>query len=348
MNALAPRYLDVSPAALGLLAEADVVDLHIDTFIPVRLVGWNLLRRHGNRMLGGRFFGHLDEPKLREAHCTAAMWSITTNPLRSVAGRWRVLQRNVEHLRELCLRSDGKLQWATTFTEVRAARASGAHAVLPAIQGGHALEGCPDLEGFLATGVFTRVTLVHLIDCCYGPTSSPLSRNTEAPLTEAGRALVAALDRSRTLVDLAHIGRRAFWDAVAAHDRALPLVATHTGVCGVTPHWRNLDDAQVRAIADSGGTIGVIFAQNFLGRSGGPRDVAMVAEHLEHIVRVGGEACASLGSDYDGAIVPPLGMRDGLGIPRLVDHLLTRGWPRERILAVLGGNALRVLGQVRP
>jgi membrane dipeptidase len=228
------------------------------------------------------------------------------------------------------------------------ARQLGAHAVLPAIQGGNALAGCPHLDDFLATQAITRVTLVHLTDSGYGPTSSPLSRNTDGHLTEAGRAMVHALNRSRTFVDLAHIGRQAFRDAVDAHDRDLPLIATHTGVCGVTPHWRNLDDAQVRAIAGTGGVVGIIFAQNFLGRPQGPRDVAMVAEHLEHLIRVGGEACASLGSDYDGAIVPPLGMRDGLGIPRLVDHLLTRGWSKARIFAVLGGNALRALGQLRP
>jgi membrane dipeptidase len=61
-----------------------------------------------------------------------------------------------------------------------------------------------------------------------------------------------------------------------------------------------------------------------------------------------GEDHASIGTDYDGAITPPSGCRDGLAYPRLTDAMLTRGWREERIRKVLGGNALRVLEDVRP
>jgi membrane dipeptidase len=276
------------------------------------------------------------------------MWSITTNPARSASSRWRVYQRNLAHFRQLVAASGGKLQFARNVKEYHAARESGAHAVLLAIQGGNALQAAPDLDAALADGLVTRVTLVHLTDSGFGGTSSPLSLRRHRHLTEAGREFVQTLDRHRVFVDLAHIAAEGFWDAVEVHDRSLPLIATHTGVSGVKPHWRNLDDRQLRAIAETGGVVGIIFAGNFLARAGGPRGAGMVIEHMEHVIAVAGEATAALGTDYDGAVVPPQGLRDGLGVPRLVDAMLARGWPASRILAVLGGNALRAWQHLRP
>jgi hypothetical protein len=53
----------VSLEAVQLLRSSEVVDLHIESFIPPRLWGYDLLERHGTLALGGRFFGHLDFPR---------------------------------------------------------------------------------------------------------------------------------------------------------------------------------------------------------------------------------------------------------------------------------------------
>ncbi|MGH7893260.1 MAG: dipeptidase, partial [Candidatus Binatia bacterium] len=150
-------------------------------------------------------------------------------------------------------------------------------------------------------------------------------------------------------VDLAHIHEQSFWDAVAAHDKTQPLIATHTGVKGVTPHWRNLTDEQIRGIADTGGVVGIIFQDAFLRRPDGPRDGAMVVEHLEHVIRVAGEDVAALGSDFDGMITPPPDFASAdTAYVRLVQRMLDRRWSEERIRKVLGGNFLRALGTLRP
>jgi membrane dipeptidase len=167
-------------------------------------------------------------------------------------------------------------------------------------------------------------------------------------LTAAGKDHVRALDAERILVDLAHINPAGFWDAVEVHDRSLPLIATHTGVNGVRPYWRNLDDRQIKAIADSGGTIGIIFAQIFLKRRRGPKDAGMILDHMQHVIDVAGEDFVSIGSDYDGMIVPPPDLRCGSHYPRLVQKMLDRRWSDTRIRKVLGGNFLRVFEAVRP
>ena len=340
----------VSDAALDLAARAEIVDLHLDSFISTRLVGYDLLRRHGKGPLGGRFFGQLDVPRALSGGLTAGMWSVTTNPFRSAASRWRVLQSNLARLQAIVDSSNGMLTIVRDNKSLRAARAAGSHAVLPAIQGGNALQAAPDLAAFLADGLISRVTLVHLTNAIYGPTSSPLHLGRGgAGLSGEGHALVEALDAARVFVDLAHIGHRALRDVVAVHDATLTLIATHTGVSGVTPHWRNLDDDELRCIAATDGVVGVIFQAAFLRRPGGPRDVGMVVEHLDHVAKTIGARHCAIGTDYDGAIVPPTDLRSGdQGYMRLIDALLQRGWDDADILGVLGANFLRTYAALRP
>lgn len=173
-----------------------------------------------------------------------------------------------------------------------------------------------------------------------GGTSSPLRLGAPTGLSDAGRAMVRALDRARVFVDLAHISEPGFWDAMAVHDPALPAIVTHTGMRSVHDVWRNIDDRQARAIADTGGCIGIIFHAAFLGPTWGSRrarDGRAVLAHLEAAIRAGGEHAAALGSDYDGFILPPPELRDGeLAYARLVQHMLDARWAEERIRNMLG------------
>lgn len=342
------QRLGVRPEATQLLDDADIIDLHIDTFIPIRLWGHDILRDHGHGPMRGRFFGHLDLPRMQLSGLTGAMWSLTTNPFRSKQSRWRIFQKNLEHFQRLVAQSQGKLRLARDLGEYRAAKAAGAQGVFLSIQGGNALQDATQVVDYLKSSSIVRVTLVHLTDSIFGASSSPLSLNRRTGLSHHGHEFVQQLNAAKVFVDLAHIRHKPFWDAVAVHDRSQPLIATHTGVSGVRMHWRNLDDAQLKAIAATGGVIGIIFAANFLKRQGGPRDLDMVIEHLEHICRVVGEEFAAIGSDYDGAIVPPADLRDGLGYARLVQRMFDLRWPEAKIRAIVGGNALRAIGLLRP
>jgi membrane dipeptidase len=192
------------------------------------------------------------------------------------------------------------------------------------------------------------VTIVHLSSSRIGVTSSPAAgaRRGEG-LSSFGKDYVRRLDEKRILVDLAHINREGFFDAIAVHDRSLPLIVTHTGVTGVTKHWRNLDDEQLRSIADSGGTIGVMYQSSFLGDSAWGGRSESVVRHVEHIVNTVGEDHASLGSDWDGAICPPRDLKSPLELPRLVEHMLRRNWSPARIQKIFATNYLRVVEAIR-
>ena len=128
----------------------------------------------------------------------------------------------------------------------------------------------------------------------------------------------------------------------------MPPIVSHTGLDAVRRHWRNIDDAQIRAIADRGGVVGIMYQSNFLapvllscGRSA-------ILDHLDHLVRVGGEEVAAIGTDYDGMITPPHDLRDVTHHPLLVQDMLRRGWSEQRIRRILGTNYLRVVAAARP
>jgi membrane dipeptidase len=341
------RELGVSDEACRLLLGSDLVDLHVDTEVPARLFGYDPARRHHSWRGGTPFFGHADFPRLLEGGFTGAVWDMATNPLRTRRGRVRQTIANLERAIRRIEAHPEQLRLVRTASDYRRARADGCLALWLGIQGGNAFaERLEDLE-LIPQDAVCRVTLVHLTTSRLGTTSSPL-RLRAGGLTAYGRRFVGALQERRIVVDLAHIHPQGFWDAVRTADPRWPLIASHTGVSGVRPHWRNLDDEQLRAIARSGGVVGIIYHSWFLRAGLGRASCEDVADHLEHVVRVAGEDCAALGSDYDGLIVPPRDLPDPTAHPVLVERLLRRGFTPEQIRKMLGGNWLRVLEAVRP
>jgi membrane dipeptidase len=298
-----------------------------------RVFGYDVTRRHGPGPLRARYFGQADLPRLRAAGLSTVVLSIATNPARRHGTRTAVLLANLKRLQRITSSSSST-------------SASGGLTVHLAVQGGNAFDSPADV-GLVPAGALLRVTLMHLTDSRLGATSSPLGRSRgKGGLTAEGRALVEALNEARILVDLAHASRPTFFDALGALDAcrpALPPVVTHTGISGVRRSWRNLDDEQIRAIADRGGVIGIMYHRGFLGRPPWKVGAEAVVRHLEHAIAIGGEDVAALGSDWDGMIVTPRDMPTCLELPVLVDRMLARRWEEDRIRRVLGTNALRVI-----
>ena len=162
-----------------------------------------------------------------------------------------------------------------------------------------------------------------------------------------GREFVERCNARRILVDLAHAGKATFWGALEVHGHDVPPIVSHTGIEARRAHWRNIDDDQIRAIADRGGVIGIMYQSNFLapGLWGCARSA--IVDHLEQVIDVVGEDYAAIGTDYDGMIVPPRDLPDVTSHPLLVQDMLNRGWTEGRIRKILGQNYLRVVRDTR-
>jgi len=281
-----------------------------------------------------------------EAGLTGVVLSVSTNPFRRRGHRTPTLLANLDRLRRAVEAHPDHVAVVTDHAGYLQARADGKLACFLAVQGGNALDLPADVE-CLPDGLVSRVTLVHLTASALGSPSAPYRRSTPG-LTDEGRAFVRALNARRILVDLAHADPATFWDALAVHDRSQPVIVSHTGVRGVHDIWRNIDDAQIRAVADRGGVVGIMFHSGFLGGSFLTGSADGIAAHVEHMIDVGGEEAAAIGSDFDGLIVAPADLRTVSRLPVLVQHMLDRGFSTDRVARVMGANYLAVVARQRP
>ncbi len=327
----------LSAEARAVHDAAVAVDLHADT--PKLMTrGYDLARRHAPPWPARNFAGHVDLPRMREGGLAAQWFGMWTFPLPQ-RGCARDIHRQLDALEAAAAASPTEFRLCTTAGEIRAAHAAGARAGLRGIEGAHALEGdISNLETFARRGV-RYLGLLHFSASQVGAPAMGVGRDEARGLSPFGCEVVDACARLGVIVDLAHINRRGFFDVVAR--KPGPLLVSHTGVAGVRAHWRNIDDEQVRAVADSGGAVGIIFAPRFVG---GHLDA--VVDHLLHVVKVAGDGAVAIGSDWDGFVRPCDGLADASELPNLTEALLRRGMSAEAIHRILGGNALRVLASV--
>jgi len=340
------RRLRISPESVELYAASEVVDAHVESFVWTRVVGYDLWRRHGRGLLGGCFYSQADLPRMVEAGLSAAVLSVATNPFRPRSCRTATVIANLARLRATVEREGDRAAVVTDRAGYASARAAGKLACFVALQGGNALGCAADVER-LPPDLVSRVTLVHLTASPLGSPSA-LSTRPGRGLTDEGRSFVEALNGARILVDLAHISPRGFWDALEVHDRDQPAIVSHTGVRGVHDLWRNVDDDQIRAIAELGGVIGIMFHAGFLGEAFWAGGAEAIVRHIEHVIDVAGEESVAIGSDFDGLIVPPSDLRTVSELPVLVQRMLDRGFSTERVTRVLGANYLAVVSRIRP
>lgn len=194
-------------------------------------------------------------------------------------------------------------------------------------------------------------------------------------LSAFGRRVVERCNALGILVDLSHVGERTTMDAIAAS--RMPVAFTHSGCQARTTVPRNKTDAQLRALAEKGGVIG-IYLMPFLRSAGQPTKDDFVA-HIEHALNICGEEHVGIGSDLS---ITPLDLsldfrtahadfvrerrRQGVSAPgeaedvfnyvpdfntprrleQIADLLAARGHSAARIEKLIGGNWMRLLGTV--
>jgi membrane dipeptidase len=330
------RAMFGSPEARALHARYPAVDLHADSLMWSRWTGYDILARHDPPLPFAALGGHVDVPRMLEGGVGAQFFGLPSVqfPARGLAA---VVDEQIDHLDRAVLLHPERIVKARTAGEVRAATAAGKVAGLLGIEGAHALEGRMDkLEHFARRGVR------YLGLCHFGKNEvcSPAygyGGGNARGLTPFGRDVVVRCGELGVVVDLAHINKAGFLESCALSK--YPPIVSHTGVLGVFEHWRNIDDEQLRAVADRGGVVGVIFCPRYIGADG----IEPVVAHLRHIIDVCGEDAPALGSDWDGFIIPTRQLCDAARLPLLTDGLLDAGIEERVIAKILRDNALRAL-----
>lgn len=327
-----------SQEAQSLHAEHPAIDLHADTLMWARWVGYDLHKRHEVPLHRGAIGGNVDVPRMREGGMGAQFFGLVSLPVtRNSPGLARVIHEQIDALEAAISRKPAALRMVRTAAEIEACKKDGAMGALLGIEGAHALEGDMDkLDAFARRGV-RYLGLSHFSANQVSFPAYGRGRDDSMGLTPFGRKVVARCEELGVVVDLAHINKKGFLEVCAMAEK--PPIVSHTGVLGVKEHWRNIDDEQLRAVAKKGGVVGVIFCPKFLGGSG----IDAVVDHMKHILDVVGEDVPALGSDWDGFIVPTENLHDPCGLPLLTDALLQAGVSERVVGKILRENVMRVL-----
>lgn len=139
--------------------------------------------------------------------------------------------------------------------------------------------------------------LIHNGENCLGFPQSTDKSLDRLSLKEFGKEVIDAINYTDMLADVSHLNYGGFSDVAELSKK--PFIATHSGCREVFDHPRNLYDEQIRSLALSGGVVGVLFYSRFLN---GTDSTAAddVIRHIEHLINVGGEDVAAIGTDFDG------------------------------------------------
>ncbi len=111
-------------------------------------------------------------------------------------------------------------------------------------------------------------------------------------LSDFGRSVVKEMNRVGVIVDIAHSGWQTSLEAAQLSQR--PMVASHSTIASVNHHIRSKPDNVIRAIADTGGYIGICCIPRFLGGTG---DISSMMKHIDYVVKKFGSDHVAIGTD---------------------------------------------------
>ena len=354
-HTLVPGPYRVSAEAEALHRTLLVADMHADSLL------W------GRDLLQSSKAGHIDLPRLLEGNVGIQALTVFSTiprglniernedktdlvpyigmlqgwPLKAIGSPKEVELYQAKRLQGFVDRSNGQMMLLRSrgdvakFLEQRKA-GSRIVATLLGTEGAQPLEGnIKNLDDLYNAG-FRMMSPAHFTDTAVGGSAAGVSKGGLTPL---GREWVKQMEARGMLIDVAHASADTLRDVTQMATK--PVVVSHTGVKGVCNNNRNLTDDQLRAVAATGGVIGV----GFWDVAACGTDAAAIAREIRYTVGVVGAEHVGLGSDFDGAVTEPF---DSGGMGLITEALLQQGMPEHDIRLVMGENVARVLGRVLP
>ena len=318
-----------------------------------------------------------DMERLRAGRVGGQFWSVYISGTVTGDEAIRTTVEQIDTARRIIEAYPQYLQLASTADDMVKIHKAGRIGSLLGIEGGRQIGGSmAALRQFYNLGV-RYMTLTH------NQTTEWADAGTDEPkydgLSPFGLAVVKEMNRLGMLVDLSHVSPATMKDAIAA-SRA-PVIFSHSDVYGLNPHPRSVPDDVLQLLPANGGVIMITFVPPFLsadawawGRERSAEEarlksiysfskerveaglktweaahpapqvsVAMVADHIEHAVKIAGHDHVGLGGDFDGIDRTVVGLDGVEDYPNLLAELIRRGWSDANLAKLAGGNVLRAL-----
>jgi membrane dipeptidase len=311
---------------------------------------------------------HVDLPRLRAGNVGLQVFAAYVPP--STDRAFAYVGERLDAI-DAFARSDNRLALVETAGELQECLETDKIGVMLAVENGLAIENSLEKLEQLRCRKVRILTLVHSqhlswVESCTGterfvPDGVP---NENRGLSNFGEQVLDAMNDLGLIPDLSHSSENAFWDVIRRSKK--PVIASHSCAWSICAAPRNLKDDQLKALGDSGGLVGVNFFSAFLSEAfrqkheaekerntstpGTPVKVidihvpfSIIADHIDYMVKLAGEDCVALGSDFDGIPAVPEGVTGSDFYPVLEAELRSRGCTDTRIEKIFNKNFLRVL-----
>jgi len=323
-----------------------------------------------------------DITRLRAGHVGGQFWSVYVDANMPGPEQVKATLDQIGLMKSIFQRYPNVFVPAVTAADVRRIHASGRIASMLGVEGGGQIDGSFSvLRAYRALGAsYLTLTHVKTIEWADSATDNPqhdgLTKFGEAVVHELNRlgmlvdlshvsedTMIDALRVSKAPVIFSHSSARALDDHPRdVSDKVLKLLAQNGGVIMVNyapsyvsderRQWeaaRNAERARYNSPPYGGLYIGqperakAAMAEWEKAHPRPPVTLAMVADHIDHVVKVAGIDHVGIGSDFDGVESLPDGLDSVATYPALLAELMRRGWTDEMIAKLAGGNVLRVM-----
>ncbi len=313
-----------------------------------------------------------DIPRMREGMVGAQFWSVWIAGETPAKDTKRIQLEQIEIAQQIIDTHPDAFELARTADDIERIFSDGKIASLIGMEGGYALENSlAAIEEFYNLGV-RYMTLTHNVSTDWA--DAALGEARHGGLTDFGRSVIAEMNRTGMLVDIAHTSPATMHQTL---DVALaPVIWSHAACRALVDHPRNVPDDVLTRLDENGGVVMVTFIPSFLSREvwemeedlwatdaavdtvGEMRDIweahdaevgavrasiSDVADHIEHVRDVAGIDHVGIGSDFWGMPDMPVGIEDVSGFPCLFAVLIQRGWSDEDLRKLAGENTLRAM-----
>ena len=252
---------------LNQSCEKDVARIHTDAFVVDTHNDVLLRSLTGRNILADLRESHSDLPKFKKGGVDCQVFSIWVSPQEfSEGGYYNRANQMISQLEYLCSRIPD--QWAIPFDyqDLVYNDQHGIMSCMIGVEGGHAIEN--DLEKLNALydrGTrYLGITWNNSTDWATSAKDETLRGDSLAfkGLTDFGEDVINRCNELGIMIDISHSGEQTFYDIIKTTTK--PIIASHSSVYNICPHFRNLKDEQLLAMKENGGVVFVNFYPGYI------------------------------------------------------------------------------------